>query len=105
MEKRKKEFVLLAVAVAAFVAFAGIQKKQVKQYTQVLGRNVENTAVTASAGAVCEEKKPVYPHNLKQYIKTILLILEYTTIGIAVRFLMQYLLLWLLYILSSANLI
>ena len=59
MEKRKKEFVLLAVAVAAFVAFAGIQKKQVKQYTQVLGRNVENTAVTASAGAVCEEKKPV----------------------------------------------
>lgn len=59
MEKRKKEFVLMAVAVAAFVAFAGIQKKQIRQYTQVMGRNVENTAATASGGAACEEKKPV----------------------------------------------
>ena len=59
MEKRKKEFVLVAVAAAVFVAFAGIQKKQVKQYAQVMGRNIKNTAATATGSVTCTEEKPV----------------------------------------------
>lgn len=59
MGKRKKQLVFLTVFVMALLALTGIQKRQMKKYTAVLGRNVENAAATVSGSAASAEKQRV----------------------------------------------
>ncbi len=59
MGKRKKEMIFLGVVIMALLALMGIQQRQMKQYTEVLGRNVENAAVTTSGSATALEKTKV----------------------------------------------
>ncbi len=62
MGKRKKEVIFLGIVVMTLLAMLGIQQRQMKQYTEVLGRNVENTSNTtaaASGSAAGAERQPV----------------------------------------------
>ena len=62
MGKRKKEVIFLGIIVMTLLAMLGIQQRQMKQYTEVLGRNVENTSNTtaaASGSAAGAERQPV----------------------------------------------
>ena len=51
--------IFLGVVIMALLALMGIQQRQMKQYTEVLGRNVENAAVTTSGSATALEKTKV----------------------------------------------
>ena len=62
MGKRKKEVIFLGIVVMTLLAMLGIQQRQMKQYTEVLGRNVENTSNTtaaASGSAAGAKRQPV----------------------------------------------
>lgn len=62
MGKKKKEVIFLGIVVMTLLAMLGIQQRQMKQYTEVLGRNVENTSNTtaaASGSAAGAKRQPV----------------------------------------------